>query len=79
MGAKELEEHVLVPNGPSVNIGHIARQARGGKRKKMFQIFSRQGGKENLIASVARWEEHLRMLMVLEWECLDLSKAIARI
>ena len=52
------------------------RQARGEKHKKMFQIFSRKGAKEILVASVARWEEHQRMIMVLERECLDLSEAI---
>ena len=28
-----------------------------------------------MIASVARWEENLRMLIVLERECLDLGEA----
>ena len=43
----------------------IARQARSEKSKKLFQIF-RQGANEALIASMARWEEHLGMLVVLE-------------
>ena len=34
VGTKELEEHVLAPNEPSVNIEHIARQVRGEKRNK---------------------------------------------
>ena len=75
VGAKEFEEHVLAPDEPSVNIEHIARQPRGEKRKKMFQVLSRQGAKEIMIASVARWEEHLRILTVLDRECLDLSEA----
>ena len=29
-----------------------------------------------LVASVARWEEHLRMLIVLERECLELKEEI---
>ena len=66
---KELKEQVLSPNESSVNIERIARQARSEKRKKLFQIFSRQGANEILVASVARWEEHLRMLIVLEREC----------
>ena len=33
VGAKEMEEHVLAPDEPSVNIGHTARQERGEKRK----------------------------------------------
>ena len=55
---------------------HIVRQARGEKHQRLIQIFSRQGAKELLVASVARWEEHLRMLMVLERRCLELSDAV---
>ena len=50
----------------------IARQARSETSKKLFQIF-RQGANEVLIASMARWEEHLRMLVVLERHCLEHS------
>ena len=35
----------------------------------MFQIFN-----EVLVASMARWEEHLKMLVVLERECLALRE-----
>ena len=38
------------------------------KNTKLFQIFSRQEAKEIPVASVARWEEHLRLLMILERE-----------
>ena len=44
--------------------------------QNMFHIFSRQGATEILVASVARWEEHPRMLIVLNRKCLDLSEAI---
>ena len=53
-----------------VHMERIARQARSEERKKLFQIFSRQGANEIVVASMARWEEHLRMLIVLERECL---------
>ena len=76
VGTEELEEHVLAPSEPSVDIEHTVRQTRGEKHKHLFQIFSRQGAKEVLVASVARWEEHLRMLTVLERERLELSEAI---
>ena len=76
---KELEDHVLAPCEPRVDIDHIARQARGEQRQRLFQIFSRQGAKGILVASVARWEEHLRMLTVLERKCLDLSEAIEQL
>ena len=49
VGTKELEEHVLAPNEPSVDIEHIVRQARGQKHKNMFQGFSRQGAKMILV------------------------------
>ena len=32
---------------------------------------ARQGANKILVASMARWEEHLRKLVVLEKECLD--------
>ena len=72
-------EQVLSPNEPNVNIERIVRQARSEKHKKLFQIFSRQGAKEILVASMARWEEHLTMLMILERECSDLSEAILQL
>ena len=70
---KELKEQILFPNEPGVNIERIARQARSETRKKLFQNFSRQGANEIPVASMARWEEHLRMLLVLERECLELK------
>ena len=74
VSTKELEEHVFHPDEPSVDIEHIVRQARGEKHKKMFQMLSRHGAKEILAASVARREEHLRMLIVLEREVWILAK-----
>ena len=74
VGAKELEEYVLALDESSINMGHIARQARSVK--KCSRSFSRQGATKIMITSVARWEEHLRMLEVLKRECLDLTEAI---
>ena len=48
---KELKEQVLSPNESNVSIVRSARQARSAKRKKLFQIFSRQGANEILVAS----------------------------
>ena len=80
VGTKDLEDHVLASNETSVNIEHIVRQAKGEKqKKKRIQTFSRQGAKEILVASVARWEEHLRMLMVQGRERLDVSEAIGHL
>ena len=39
VSAKELEEHVLAPNEPSVETELILRQTRGEKWQRMFQIF----------------------------------------
>ena len=44
---KELEDHVLAPSEPRVDIDHMARQARGEQHERLFQIFSR-------LTSVAR-------------------------
>ena len=59
VSTRKLKEHVLSPNESSVSIVRIARQVRSEKSKKLFQIF-RQGANEVLIASTARWEEHLK-------------------
>ena len=53
----------------------IARQTRSEKSKKLFQIF-RQGATEVLIASMARCEDHLKMMVVLERECLALKEKV---
>ena len=77
VSTKELKEQVLSPNEPSGNIERIARQARSEQRKNLFQIFSRQGANEILVASVSRWEgavEHADC--VLERECLELREEI---
>ena len=61
VSTRELKEQVLSPDESSVSTVHIARQARSERNKKLFQIF-RQGANEVLIASMARWEEHLEGL-----------------
>ena len=79
VNTRELEHHVLGPNEPRVDIEHIVRQARGEQQQRLFQIFSRQEAKYILVASVARCEEHLRMLTVLERRWLDLSEAVEQL
>ena len=59
----------------SGNIVRIARQARSEKNKKLFQIL-RQGANEVLIASMARREEQLKRLIVLERHCLALREEV---
>ena len=76
VSTKELKEQGLSPSEPSVNMEHIVRQARSEKKKKLFQISSIQGTKEIRVASMARWKEHLRMLIVLERHCLELREEI---
>ena len=75
VSTKELKEQVLSPDESGVGIVHIARQATSEKSKKLFQMF-RQGANEVLIAKMARWEEHLSMLVVLERECLALREEV---
>ena len=70
-----MKEQGLSPDETSVNIERIARQARSEKSKKLCQIF-RQVANEVLIASMARREEHLRMLVVLQRECLALREEV---
>ena len=57
---------MLAPKEPRVDMEHIVRQPRGENHQRLFQIFCRQGAKEILVASVARWDAHLRMLEVLD-------------
>ena len=77
VSTRELKEQVLSPNEPSVNIERIARQARSEKRKKLFQIFSRQGANEIFVSSMARAQEHLRMFIVLERNAWMLAKRLS--
>ena len=62
VSTRELKEQVLFPDESSVSFVRIARQARSENSKKLFQIF-RQGANEVLIASMARWAEHLKGLV----------------
>ena len=62
VNTRELEHEVLATNEPRVDIQHIVGQARGEQHQGVFQIFRRQRAKEILVASVARLEEHLKML-----------------
>ena len=79
VSTRELQEQVLSPNESSVSMVRIARQARSENSKKMFQIFSRQGANEILVASMARGEEDLRMLVVLERDCLALREEVGHL
>ena len=53
----------------------IARQARSDKSKKLLQIF-RQGANEVLISGMARGEEQLQGLVVLERHCLAIREEL---
>ena len=46
---RELEDQVLSPNEPRINVVRIARQARNEMKEKLFQIFRQREG-EVLIA-----------------------------
>ena len=58
VSTRELEEQVLSPNEPRINVVRIARPARNEKKEQLFQIFRHRDG-EVLIASKARWDVQL--------------------
>ena len=68
---------MLAPNEPNIDIKHIVMQARGERHRRLFHAFSQQGANVILVASVARWDEHQRML-TLEQKSQELCQAIAR-
>ena len=68
VGTKELEEHVLAPNEPSVDMEHIVRQARGEKHKKCSRSSADKEQKRS-------WSPVLRDGR----ECLDLREEIEQV
>ena len=68
VSTRELEEQVLSPNEPRINVVRIARLARNEKKEKLFQIFRQREG-EVLIASKATWDVQLKGLAELERRC----------
>ena len=74
--AQELDFHVLAPNEPHIDIKHIVLHARGERHQTLFHASNQQGANEALVASVARWDEHERMLIILEQKCQELCRAI---
>ena len=68
VSTRELEEQVLSPNEPRINVVRIARPARTEMKEKLFQIFRQREG-EVLIASKARWDARLMGLVELERRC----------
>ena len=65
---RELEEQVLSPNEPWINVVPIARLARNETKEKLFQIFRQREG-EVFIASKARWDVQLKGLVEVERRC----------
>ena len=76
VNAQELEFHVLALNEPNIDMEHIVLQARVEGHQRLFHTFSRQGASEILVVSVARWEEHQRVLIMLEQKSQELCQAI---
>ena len=74
--SEELEYYLLGPEESDVDIRHIALVARGEKHQRLFCTFSQQGTSEFLVASVARWDEHARMLVIHEQKCQELSQTV---
>ena len=58
---EELEYCLLGPEESEVDIRHIAMNASGKKRRRLFHYFSGQGPSECLVVSAARWDEYSRI------------------
>ena len=74
VSVRELEEQVLSPAESRITVVRIARQAMNDK-ENLFQIF-RQRENEVLIASKARWDEHLKGLIELGRRCLTFGEEV---
>ena len=61
----ELEDCLLGPEELQIDIRHIALNARGEKHRT-------PGTWNFLVASVARWDEYARMLVIHEQKCQEL-------
>ena len=72
---RELKEQVLSPEEPGDSIFQIAIQARNEIGKKLFQIV-RQGASEVHIASMARWDAHLKGPVVPERRSSELKEDV---
>ena len=68
VSTRELEELVLSPNEPRINVVRIAGLARNEKKEKLFQIFRQREG-EVSNASKATWDVQLKGLVELERRC----------
>ena len=68
VSTRELEEQVLSPNEPRINVVRITRLARNEKEEQLLQIFRQREGVV-FIASKARWDVQLKALVELERRC----------
>ena len=71
----ELEHVVLAPD-PDVDVKNIELHARGERQQMLFHTFSQKGTSDFWTASVERWDEHERMLIIHEQKCQELCQAI---
>ena len=67
---RESKEQLESPEEAGISIMQIAKQARNERGQKLFHIFRQE---ENVvyIASVARWDTHLKGLVELERRCQE--------
>ena len=49
---------------------------KGEQQQRLFHTFSQQRISDFLVATVARWDEHARMLVIHERKCQELSQAV---
>ena len=73
---EELQYYLIGPDESDVDIRHITASARGEKQQRLLHTFSQQGVSQFMVASVARWDEHARMLMIHEQKCKEPSQTV---
>ena len=59
-----------------VDIWYLALHARGEQQQRLFHTFSQKGTSDFLVATVARWDEHEKMLVSLEQKCQEHRQAV---
>ena len=72
---RELEEQLEYPEEAGISFMQIAKQSRNERGPKIFQIFGQEEN-EVYIASLARWDTHLKGLVELERRCQELTQEV---
>ena len=71
----ELAYFVLAQDERDVDVKYIALHAKGERQQRLFHTFC-QKASDFWAASVERWDEHERMLVLHEQKCQELCHVI---